>query len=962
MALKLRQSPLPKRIDPPQPRRHWIWTEPGPYHAVFAQTEAALLRLLHHPGQLLRFEDGGLCLIFDNPVTLDPAETSALPLRRIGPDSYTSYQPDGTPPRGLTIITQGTPKRLRLEAATPMDPIRFWDFSRMPVLTGRALPQSQTNLPKVAKPRKDSPPQVSHALRAIAGKSDSFKDVRERLADATDLQMPPLLRATGHFITRLMASVALIVLFFLIVAIAIGLGGSISPIVGGLTVALLFWFFGFFGGRTVDTEENGASGAARPKPRARPKGSGFLDRLRGLALWNTPLGNALRRDIQRHLDQVNKMIDQGDIDRALKRALSLARDEKAKEKRKSPLMTTPPKPRGKLDFDLERDSTETVAIPGDWGFKTLREKYRKLAEDLSAKGDHKRAAFVYAELLDMTTPALLELEKMKAYEDAAKLATARKEEGPKIARLWFLAGKKEIALLMARRHDCMEQLATLSEKDAEFSAFVRMHWIEDLIAEGNLPRAVQESADNPRLADTHLRVLGQALACGHVHDHPVLERAVQNLPWPIEALNGASPGDTVGAQVAQIVHKGATQAEAGEVRHALKRAAERMDESDPRKAALADALVRASLAFDADTPYALSAKDLRRFAHAQGCQALAEDLRQIHRAGPTKPQTQMDMRLPKSGHGRWTMAAALNRGAALVGSKTGDLALIDSQGVKRWTDHLPDLVGMTPIGVGRLVLLLQGRDADRRISLLDTARHTYRALGSTKLIAWDAYAGTGLWQVQTPDAIGALDLNKLLADPPCFEMLWSITQTIPVKVIAFQNNQFSVRWLTQRIESHGMGLIEQWSLYRPNLKMTVTLEDKTMGRRLADAPYIWRDGQFSRLVSDEAMNETFLFHGSPSTLEAEQKLTAEIKNDLNARKAFALVTPVPEGAAHAVQVPTPDQSTIRLTHKTKKAVAQIKGHDIAAQSASRNAEHLVILTTSGLVILCDFKSLSVLAV
>jgi hypothetical protein len=959
MAVKLNKSPLSDRVDPPQPRRHWIWTEPDAYHGIYTQSETALLRLLHHPGHLLRLADGGFCLIFNDPVTLDPAKTAAIPLRRVGPDSYVSYPNDVPPLRGLSILVQGTPKQLSFDTATPVDAIALWDFSRVPIIKGRAPAQSQVTLPKV---KAAEPAQLSQDLQKIVGKLEPFKDIRAQVSATHDPKVPPIFRDVGRNTLRLLASVALILIYALIVILTLSMGNGMGPVGLGLAGAFLLWYFGFFGLRTVGTGvKKGSHGTQKPRQTA-PKRGGLLDKLRGLALWNTPLGNTLRRDIQRHLDQINGMLDRGDVDRALKRAMSLARDEQAKKPQNNRLITAPPKPRATLDFDLNRDTENTVSIPGHWGFETLRTKYEKLAEDLSHKGDHRRAAFIYAELLDMTKQALGELEKIKAYEDAAKLATARKENGLTIARLWFLAGEKEIALLMARRHNCMADLAQISRKDADFSTFVRMHWVEDLIAQGDLPRAVQESADHPRLADTHLIALGKAIGAGHLRDHPVLERAVQSLPWPIEILDSAPVGDTIGAQIAQVVHTGITQADAGDIRHALKRAVERMDDSDTRKPALADAVVRASLAFDANTSFAFTTNDLRIFAKAQGCMALAEDLRQIHRAEPPKLQEDRVVALPHSGLGAWTMTASLQRGAALLGITKGEVAYINPHGIKQWADHLPDLVGMVPIGAGRLVLLLQGRDAKRRLSVLDTARRIYRPLGATKLLAWDQYAGDGIWQVQTPNAIGALDLSKLLGDTPVIEMLWSITQTIPVKVIAFNHAKFTAQWMTQRIGPHGPELIENWRLNRSNLDMSVFIEGEAQGKRLTGSSHIWQDVSFSRLSLDDMQTRAFQFHRTASNFETEQNRTAEIRNEVPPRSDFAKITSVPEAGACAIELQHNEQSTVILSHKTNQAMAQLAGHRIVAQSTSRDGAHIVVLTDSGLVILCNFKSMTAFVV
>ena len=969
MALKRNKSPLTNRTNPPQPRRHWIWTEPGPYHGIYTQNQEALLRLLHHPGRLLRLESGGFCLIFEKAVTLDPAEISAVPLRRLRLDSYTSYEPDKTPRRGVSIMIQGEPNLFSLETATPVDPIEFWDFSNVAMIKGHPLPASQLALPKIRNPRKDKPQSENAVLQSIVDEGEPFRDIKTQIESTQDRNKAGITNDAGYFMLRLLTTLLIIATFAAIIILVLGLavstigsGNGIGPFGLMFVIAFLLWISGFFGHQTVKTSSGSTpKGVQKGRGKARKRG-GLFEKLHGLALWNTSLGNNLRREIQRHLEQVNSMIDRGDIDRALKRAMSLASSEQEARKQKASLITKPPKPRASLDFNLERDSSTMTTIPGDWGFDKLRGKYKKLAEDLSAQGDHRRAAFIYAELLDLVKPALVELEKMKAYEDAAKLATARKESGPTVARLWFLAGRKDIALLIARRHNCMAELAAASQGDSDFSNFVRKHWIDDLIAEGDLPRAVKESADIPDLAETHLSVLAKAIGGGHLQDYPVLERAVQSLPWSIDTLNHAPIGETVGALIGQTIHTGITQPDAGNIRHALKLATERLDEKDPRKPALADAVIRASLAFDAETAFALSATNLRLFAQAQGCTALAEDLRQINRAAPSKQRLSQVTPLPRQGLGTWTMVAALHRGAALLGAPTGEIAMMDPQGIKRWADHLPDLVGMVPIGSGRLVLLIQGHDINRRVCVLDTALRTYRSLGSINLITWDRYAGDGIWQIQTPDAIGACDLVKLLDDRPNFEMLWSITQTIPVKVIAFSHNVSSASWLTQRIETDGPALIERWQITRATLAMSVSLANKTTEDKLTSQPHIWQSNSFKRLASNKSQTGMFGFHGQLSNHDAEQARRKEARDSNWTHGSLTKVITAPDEGAYTTEHSESDQSTIKLTESGGKKTAYIEGHHIVTQSSSRNGEYLIILTDSGFVLLCDFKTMRVLAV
>ncbi|MHA3916403.1 bpX6 domain-containing protein [Halovulum sp. GXIMD14793] len=959
MALKLKKSPLPERITPPQPLREWIWTKPGSYQGVLASSETALLPLLIHPGRVLRLFDGGFCLFFEQPVQLDPADIAAVPLRRIGPETYASYDIDQGPAHSLSVIHQGEPHVLSLKGAEPVDPIIFWDFSAVPLVQGTPPPASQAAIPSIKKANKDTQPELNCSLKAIAQSPEVFENVQRNISKAKDSRFGFFARASGDTALRLMATLSLIIIYIFIIISSLSLGAGIGPLGVILAMVFLGWFFGFFGRgtRAVGSKDGyGAAGTAAQPQR------GLLDGLRGLALWNTSLGNNLRRQIQRHLDEVSNMIDRGDIDRALKRALSIAESEERKERRRNPLMTSLPKPRATLDFDLNRNEGDTVALPGDWGFAELRQKYVKLAEDLSAQGDHRRAAYIYSELLQQVNLAIAELEKIKAYEDAAKLATARKQPGQVLARLWYLAGKKDIALLVARRYGCMQTFAEVSENDPEFAAFVRTHWVEDLIAEGDLPRAVQESADNPRLAELHLRVLANAIGNGHLGTHPVLERAVQSLPWHIDALNSRQTGDSVGDQVAAAIYDGISQPDAGEIRQKLKTAAERMENDNPRKPALADALIRASLAYDGNTPYAIHVKNLRNFANICGCNALAEDLRQIHRAAPDKAPQTTTFPLPRSGSAPWTMAAALAGGATLLGAPTGELTFVDPTGAKRWTDHLPDLVGLVPVASGRLVLLVQGRDEIRRISVLDTARRTYRSLGSTKMLGWSNYAGDGIWQVQTPTAIGALDLTKLLDSESSFELLWSITQTVPVKVLAFHTYGVFAEWLTQRIDRDGPGLMERWQLNRSFQHLHVWLESESAGKKLTQSPHVWRVDDLIVQDPSSVQLEKTPFYGPQSTYENERDLSAKIKSSVAARKTYTNVTSIPPGGACALEMPGSEENAIELRGRTSEMFACLKGHEIIAQSATKDQEHLVVLTKSGLLVLCNFKTMSALAV
>ena len=81
MVQRLKRSPLAARVPPKRPLSHWIWLEKGSYHGLFvhdgARAHDMLAPYLEHCERLLAVP-GGLCLLFREPVRLDPSVLGAM--------------------------------------------------------------------------------------------------------------------------------------------------------------------------------------------------------------------------------------------------------------------------------------------------------------------------------------------------------------------------------------------------------------------------------------------------------------------------------------------------------------------------------------------------------------------------------------------------------------------------------------------------------------------------------------------------------------------------------------------------------------------------------------------------------------------------------------------------------------------------------------------------------------------
>jgi hypothetical protein len=218
----------------------------------------------------------------------------------------------------------------------------------------------------------------------------------------------------------------------------------------------------------------------------------WRDRLRDRllrALWTSRIGQTLSRRHAAYLRRMLELFDQGDLDAALRHAIPLGGDDTSP----GGLSAAPPRPRASLDLPFTDAAGRRSHIPVSVdGTEMIRARYRAALARLEQLGRIEEAAFVLAELLGDVAGAVSLLERHQRFALAARLAEGRQLAPGLVVRLWFLAGDRERAVAVARRHgawaDAIARLEAGGGADA--AAPLRLLWADALADAGDLVQAV----------------------------------------------------------------------------------------------------------------------------------------------------------------------------------------------------------------------------------------------------------------------------------------------------------------------------------------------------------------------------------------------------------------------------------------------------------------------------------------
>ncbi len=204
---------------------------------------------------------------------------------------------------------------------------------------------------------------------------------------------------------------------------------------------------------------------------------GFFDLMR--SFFGSP-------ENQRYMDKMLRLFEQKNWQEALRHAIPLG--DSQSQAMQSFLGQL--KPRSSLDFtSADRESTSIGTSLH--GLDLLKEIYRKALKTLLEAGRIEEAAYVQGELLADAAGAVDLLEKHGKLEAAARLATLKGLPASLQVRLWFEAGRPEVAMILARRYGVQaEALAIMARKSPELANRFRAAWATDLADAGCFSLAI----------------------------------------------------------------------------------------------------------------------------------------------------------------------------------------------------------------------------------------------------------------------------------------------------------------------------------------------------------------------------------------------------------------------------------------------------------------------------------------
>ncbi|MEM1388015.1 MAG: hypothetical protein AAGG54_10435 [Pseudomonadota bacterium] len=987
MVAKLR--PPPRARSKPLPPRDWVYTAPGAYDGLLLPgvtdiTNPRQLRALTPYLSVISelfCTELGILAVFETPAALDPANLGrALALKQQAGGAWVSYAdaPDPPPRAALTCFLDGSVHTAPRHAWEALDPLDLWDLSALVPAPSSALPR-RTDVEE--RPDIAQTARIDPVIQNVLSGEPSLVQERARIAAA---EMPAIdqvadgVRRGALWLGRLGFTIAIAILAItalrLLGAVLQGNAGEGAFVGLALSFLILMIILRILRGGDAPVQGSGAqvnakpmpgSRAARPAP-PRQKRSDLLQRLNGWLIWNTPAGDRLRRGFASRLAETERLLAQGKIDTALKRALLMA--ERA-GKEKAPLASRLPDIRSSLSLNFGQRHGGASLPMGGQDAARLRRLYAELARTCQEEGDYGRAAFIYDELLGDPAGAVRMLEAGERFEDAAKLAMSRDRPGAEIVRLWYRAGHRDIAIALAERYSCFETLVREAEShDPQAGHFLRGIWAERLAETGDLETAIAVIDGVPGLEARRLRWLALAIGEGGLENPGIFHRAVLALPWRGAIFHDASspdPESVGGALERKILEVVAPSGESGPrsalLDYLINTATQKNRDKAPLAAAncatLIDHLLRVTLAEGAPlTKNTL--KNTRALAQAAHLGVLATELKHIRRAEPARAPDEVTHRLTPRAPGLpdWSHVLCLPQNRLLLADDSGALRLAGRDGRVEWRDRVTDLAGLVRIRNGRFVVVILGHDPkSRRLLLLDTHRHAYTPLGFLPLEAWHRETNEQIWLVKSGDRIQALSVAALFEDVPSFRESWGITLRERVVMLGFVQTANAVGWFLQRWEGpEQFGLIESWIAATKTLSFNTFLIEPAHEEGAAPANFytdpVAIQGASLQLVSGPRAGKIAPTRSRSYSYEAEQSLKAEHARLLSSLRAPAPMRPYGSGPL-VIEEEGGTDATVQVSIRSSLTLVRLGGTEWRASdttpdyqtSAVIDAEHRVIL-------------------
>lgn len=654
-------------------------------------------------------------------------------------------------------------------------------------------------------------------------------------------------------------------------------------------------------------------GGAPPSPRRAPQLPGWLRRL----LQISPLTDRALGRYARRVEELERLFAEGRVEEALKKGLAL--DPRSEAEDAAPRADEPvfgPGVRQRLEVAATRTAPQRAlaALPPEARAR-LQELYRAQAEACAAAAQVEQAAFIHAELLGDVEAAVKAFAEAGRLDVAARLAQGRELAPAIFIPLWYRAGEKRRALLLAERHGAYEVLlGSTAPEDAAFRGEIRRAWAQRLAGVGDYVRALAVSAapeqgtgdtqqpEPDQKSDEGLQALRrrwmrEGLA-GDEPDSAVIARAVKALPL-------FEPGDEDEMEKqpdAAMQAVEALLAERGERAARRRKALAQLllnpgleperDEafSAQRLPWIADHLTRRLLEDEAEYGLMRSLQPLIALAEAGGQASLAVDLRSLPR---TPPQTRTAARTltlaPLRGEAALVCGAPLRAGRTLLAFEDGVLDCVDRSGRSLWRDRVWKVRDVVAIAPGRMALVLREEPGGLRLSIIDTERGRHAEIGPLAATAWAGQAGPEGWLIHEPGRVVNLRIDPLLAalegpPPAALEPQWSTPIIVDGQIgaLTHEAEPGDALWLLRRLD----GELERWRVARSSLRVGY----ETLRFAAAYAPCVTSDLKTFEASDAARSHHRFLPRRLPAGAEppkpSESQATPPTLEEIHLRRAM----------------------------------------------------------------------------
>lgn len=310
------------------------------------------------------------------------------------------------------------------------------------------------------------------------------------------------------------------------------IGATLAPFLG--LAALMNWLAKRLPQRSAPLQPGDSGMLNYEKPREPT----WLDRLSAKLrwrLWYYFMRFAADKQAADYLSKLTKMFESGDLDNALRHAISLGgRGGAAMGGLGSLLFPLLGNLTPNSDFRINLNFPAMGRMMFGFGDDTelrLEKLYREAFEKLDAQDKIKEAAYLLAELLKDTESAVAYLERNGYFREAAELAEGRGLPIPRQVRQWFLANEPDRALSIVKREGAFSDALAMLEKDHPLQAEqLRLIWAMTLAEAGQYARAVEVIWPLDQGSNLAAKWLELAVDAGGEDGARALVRAVTLLP------------------------------------------------------------------------------------------------------------------------------------------------------------------------------------------------------------------------------------------------------------------------------------------------------------------------------------------------------------------------------------------------------------------------------------------------